>query len=179
MRYVALIRGVNISGKNRLPMPELRERCSELGLSDAVTYLNSGNVAFSAEGRRAEELAGLLEDMIREKFGLEVPVFVISRDDLKEILDRAPQWWGTGDKDIYDNLIFVLPPADVRQICGMIGEPTHGLERIEVCGERAVFWSFDRKKYAKANWWKKTAGAGIGEYLTIRTANTLRKAAEL
>lgn len=36
-------------------------------------------------------------------------------------------------------------------------------------------WSFDRKKYAKANWWRKTASAGIGEMITIRTANTLKK----
>ena len=42
-----------------------------------------------------------------------------------------------------------------------------------------AFWSFDRKLYAKANWWKKTATPGIGEMVTIRTANTLRKIAEM
>ena len=45
--------------------------------------------------------------------------------------------------------------------------------------ETVAFWTFDRKLYAKANWWKKTATPGIGEMITIRTANTLRKIVEM
>ena len=41
--------------------------------------------------------------------------------------------------------------------------------------DNTIFWSFDRMKYAKANWWKQTASAGIGKMITIRTANTLKK----
>ena len=52
------------------------------------------------------------------------------------------------------------------------------LEKVQIYGN-AAFWSFDRKLYAKANWWKKTATPGIGEMITIRTANTLRKIAEM
>ena len=63
-------------------------------------------------------------------------------------------------------------------IAEKIGEPTKELEQVWIC-ENSIFWSFDRKKYAKANWWKKTASAGIGEKITIRTANTLRKIAVL
>ena len=52
------------------------------------------------------------------------------------------------------------------------------IEKVQICGN-AAFWTFDRKLYAKANWWKKTATPGIGEMITIRTANTLRKIAEM
>ena len=116
--------------------------------------------------------------MIQSEFLLEIPVFVILQNDLQALLRQAPGWWGTERKERYDNLIFVLPPATAGRIAEQIGEPTGGLEQIELCGN-AVFWSFDRKQYAKANWWKKTAARGIGEMLTIRTANTVKKIAEL
>ena len=46
-RYIALLRGINISGKNKLSMPELKSRLIELGYTDVLTYLNSGNVIFT------------------------------------------------------------------------------------------------------------------------------------
>ena len=131
-RYIALLRGINISGKNKISMPELKAALIENDFSEVSTYLNSGNIIFS--------------------------------DD------------ETDNKDIYDNLIFAIPPHKIETVAEKIGEPTVELEKVEICGN-AAFWSFDRKQYAKANWWKKTAAAGIGEMITIRTANTLRKLA--
>lgn len=64
-----------------------------------------------------------------------------------------------------------------RFIALLRGINISGKNKICIC-ENAIFWSFDRKKYAKANWWKKTASSGIGEHLTIRTANTLKKLVE-
>ena len=178
-RYVAFLRGINVSGKNRIPMKELRECCEKLGYTEVVTYLNSGNVMFSAEEGNGQKCVDDIRDMIKEGFELDVPVFVIRQDALREALAAAPRWWGTDDKEIYDNLIFVMPPADADWICGRVGQPTEGLEQISVHGDRIIYWSFDRKRYVKANWWKSTASRGIGEFLTIRTANTLKKAAEL
>ena len=71
-----------------------------------------------------------------------------------------------------------MPSATAELIAEKIGEPTKELEQICIC-KNAIFWSFDRKKYAKANWWKKTANAGIGEMITIRTANTLKRIVEM
>ena len=67
-----------------------------------------------------------------------------------------------------------MSPANAEIIVEKIGEPTKELEKICIC-DNAIFWSFDRKKYAKANWWKKTSSTGIGEMITIRTVNTLKK----
>ncbi len=177
-RFIALLRGINISGKNRIPMPDLKASFIELGYTDVRTHLNSGNVVFSDHSENEITLADRIRSMIRAKFGMDIPVFVIAQTDLKHLLSRAPAWWGTENKDIYDNLIFMIPPAKAESIAEKIGEPTKDLEQICIC-QNAVFWSFDRQRYAKANWWKKTAGAGIGELITIRTANTLRKIAEM
>ena len=173
-RYVALLRGINVSGKNKIAMAELKEGFAELGYRDAATCLNSGNVVFSGAEADTIRLTGRIAEMIKCRFGLDIPVFVILQEQLEKLLRSAPDWWGTDDKEQYDNLIFVLPPAAADQIREKIGEPTKELERIFI-HENAIFWTFNRQKYAKANWWKKTASAGIAEKLTIRTANTIRK----
>ena len=116
--------------------------------------------------------------MIKEQFSLDIPVFIIEISKLEDILEHAPQWWGTDNKEIYDNLIFILPPVTFEEVYLKIGEPKEGLEQI-LEYENAVFWSFDLKKHWKTNWWPKTASLSIGSSLTIRTANTVRKIVEI
>ena len=178
IRYIALLRGINISGKNKISMPELKTALDEKGFADVKTYLNSGNVIFSDDDTDAVKLAERIRAIIFETFHLEIPVFVISQDELKSLLSKAPSWWGSGSKDIYDNLIFAIDSHCIETVAEKIGEPTEKIEKVQICGN-AAFWSFDRKLYAKANWCKKTATPGIGEMVTIRTANTMRKIAEM
>lgn len=175
-RYIALLRGVNISGKNKVPMAELKKSFEALGFIEVRTWLNSGNVIFSGEEADAAALTGRIERMIQRQFSLDIPVFVMTQKELADILRHAPDWWGTEDREIYDNLIFILPPAAFKDVYHEIGEPKEGLEQIQEY-KAAVFWSFSRKDYQKTNWWPKTAGANIGSNLTIRTANTVRKIA--
>ena len=175
-RYIALLRGVNISGKNKVPMAELKKIFEELGFGAVKTYLNSGNVIFSSDEENIGSLTDRIETTIKKWFGLDIPIFVISKEDLEDILQHAPAWWGDENKEIYDNLIFIMPPATFAEVWGKIGEPREGLEKIKNY-KVAVFWSFSRKDYQKTNWWPKTASANISGKLTIRTANTVRKIA--
>ena len=108
------------------------------------------------------------------RFGLDIPVFVISKEELEDILLNAPDWWGNENKEIYDNLIFIMPPATFSDVFDEIGEAKEGLERVQGY-KGVVFWSFSRKDYQKTKWWSKTATANISSQLTIRTANTVRK----
>lgn len=143
--FAAFLRGINISGKNKIPMTELKKGFEKLGLEGVKTYLNSGNVVFSSE-------------------------------ELEDILQHAPDWWGDENKDIYDNLIFILPPLTFTDVLREIREPKESLERV-MDYKNAVFRSFVRKDYQKTNWWSKTASSDIVGKLTIRTANTVRKTA--
>lgn len=178
IRYIALLRGINISGKNKISMPELKTALSEKGSADVKTYLNSGNVILSDDEMDVVKLSERIHAIIFETFHLEIPVFVISQDELKGLLSKAPSWWESDSKDIYDNLIFAITPYSIETVADKIGEPSEKIEKVQIYGNTA-FWSFDRKLYAKGNWWKKTATPGIGEMVTIRTANTLRKIAEM
>ena len=113
-RYIALLRGINISGKNKISMPELKTALTEKGFADVKTYLNSGNVLFSDDETDAVKLAEKIRKIIFETFNFEIPVFVISQDELKDLLSKAPSWWGSDSKDIYDNLIFAIAPHSIE-----------------------------------------------------------------
>ena len=173
-RYVTLLRGINISGKNRVPMAELRQGFEKLAFAEVKTYLNSGNVIFSSDEYDTKKFTNQIERMINNQFDLDIPVFVIAKEELEDILCNAPNWWGNENKEIYDNLIFMIPPATFTDVYNEIGAPKEGLEKIKEY-KKAIFWSFTRKDYRKTNWWSKTASANISSKLTIRTANTVRK----
>ena len=118
-RYIALLRGINISGKNKIAMSELKEMFIELGFAEVVTYLNSGNVVFSSDVDDKSILSDKINGVIKDRFDLDIPVFIILQEELKEVLDNAPDWWGD-DKEIYDNLIFIMPPLSCEEVCDEI-----------------------------------------------------------
>jgi uncharacterized protein (DUF1697 family) len=88
-RYVALLRGINVSGHNKVPMAELRALCAELGWEDVRTYIQSGNVVFSAEGRN-ETLEAQLEAALAKHFGFTVPVMVRSAEQWSRYVAANP-----------------------------------------------------------------------------------------
>ena len=173
-RYIALLRGINISGKNKIAMSELKEGIVELGFDDVVTYLNSGNVIFCSDIDDKSVLSDKINGMIKDRFDLDIPVFIILQEELKGLLDNAPDWWGDDNKEIYDNLIFVMPPLSCEDVCDEIGEPKDEYEKVH-SSNGAIFWSFVRKDYRKTNWWSRTISSDVSDRITIRTANTVRK----
>ena len=68
-RYIAFLRGVNISGKNKVPMAELKEEFERLGYKEVRTYLNSGNVIFFSDENDMESLTKQILKMLKNRFG--------------------------------------------------------------------------------------------------------------
>jgi uncharacterized protein (DUF1697 family) len=88
--YVALLRGVNVGGKNLLPMKELAVLCREVGCEDVRTYIQSGNVLFRARSGEAEEVAVRVRDEILARFGIRSPVVVRSAGEMRRVLQGNP-----------------------------------------------------------------------------------------
>ena len=177
MKYIILLRGVNISGKNKISMTELKKKVEGIGYNDVFTYLNSGNLIVSSDKERIE-VFNEIENLLKDKFDLNVPIVIITLDELEIMLSKKPDWWGTDDKEIYDNIIFMTEEADVKEVLDIIGEPTENIDKILPLG-KAIFWSFDLKNYRKSSWWVKTASTSIKDKITIRTGNTMKKIVEL
>ena len=150
-RYIAFLRGVNISGRNEVIMAELKKGVERLGYEEVKTYLNSGNVIFSSNENDIGSVTKRIVMMIKSQFDLDIPVFVIAKEKLEDILRNAPDWWGNADKEIYDNLIFIMPPATFADVFNEIGDPKEELEKIQEYKE-AIFWSFSRRNYQKTKW---------------------------
>ena len=148
----------------------------ETGYTSVSTYLNSENVIFSSDTDDTDILSDTIKSMIKNKFGLDIPVFVILQNELEDILNNAPDWWGNDNKEIYDNLIFMFPLLSYDEFYNEVGNPNEEYEKVYNY-KNAVFWSFNRKDYQKTNWWSKTATSTIKDKITIRTANTVRKIA--
>lgn len=178
IKYIALLRGINISGKNKISMNELKEEFKHFGFKEIITYLNSGNVIFESNINNKETIMKDIYKIIKNKFNLEVPIFVMTSLELEDILNNSPKWWGTDNKEIYDNLIFIITPTKYEDVYNTIGEPKEDLEKIKEYNN-SIFWSYDLKKYRKSNWWSKTASTNISDKITIRTANTMKKILEI
>ena len=119
-----------------------------------------------------------IHTLIENKFLLQIPVYIMTDKELENILNNSPKWWGSSNKEIYDNLIFIIPPTKYEEVYNTIGSPKEGLEQIEEYNN-CVFWPFDLNNYRKSNWWVKTASTDIKDKITIRTANTMRKILEI
>ncbi len=90
MTYVALLRGINVGGKHRVPMKELAEIFTRVGCTGVRTYIQSGNVLFSAPPALVKGLPGRVQAEIVERFGFAVPVILRSFEELAGVADRNP-----------------------------------------------------------------------------------------
>jgi len=81
--FVALLRGINVGGKNKLPMKELAALFEEAGAGAVQTYIQSGNVVYAGAARAGEKIAATVEKRIGERFSLRVPVVVRTREAIE------------------------------------------------------------------------------------------------
>jgi uncharacterized protein (DUF1697 family) len=88
--FVALLRAVNVSGRNKIPMADLRRALDGLGLSGVETYLQTGNVVFGAETDDPLEQAVVIHELIRREFGHDVRVLVLTAAELAQVAAANP-----------------------------------------------------------------------------------------
>lgn len=89
-KYIALLRGINVGGKNKISMKDLKDAFLKNGFTSCATYINSGNVIFQSQISDTEKLKQKCEKIIKDTFSLDVPVYIISAAGLKKALDNAP-----------------------------------------------------------------------------------------
>jgi len=90
MRYVALLRGINVGGNTMIKMVELKSTFEKLGFKDVDSYINSGNLAFDAAKASEEKICTKIEKAIEKDFGKAIPVMIREQSSIKKILDNNP-----------------------------------------------------------------------------------------
>src|SRR5690242_6341632 len=92
-RFLALLRGINVGGRNKVPMADLRTAIEDAGHTDVTTYIQSGNVLFRSSTPRAA-LEADIERVLERRFGFPIVVVVRSHAQLRSIVERAPANFG-------------------------------------------------------------------------------------
>jgi len=111
--HVALLRGINVGGRNKVPMADLREVVTSLGHTGVTTYIQSGNVLFSTAETETAKLAAALESAIAERFGIWASVVVLSRDELTAVLAGNPYPDEPNPRLVHVVFLNAEPPKDL------------------------------------------------------------------
>lgn len=175
-KYIALLRGINVGGNNKIAMIELKAAFEKYGFQGVKTYINSGNVIFESECKDEDVLREQCETLISNIFKLSISVVVISAETLSEALIHAPEWWDA-DGDSKHNAIFIIPPATAESVVEEVGETKPEYEKVSYYGS-IIFWSAPLKTFSRTRW-SKIVGTSMYNAITIRNANTAKKLLEL
>ena len=176
MEYVALLRGINVGGKNKVVMSELREQVAGVGYANVRTYINSGNLLFEADAL-CEDVAQRVENLLACRYDFPIRVALLTAQDYLAQLDELPDWWH-GDVARRDALFYTrgLDRDHVRQ---RIGAMELGDEAVHL-GEHAVFWAkFDEKQVLKTDYHKRLLREDFYREVTIRSGSTVEKIAAM
>jgi uncharacterized protein (DUF1697 family) len=175
-RYVALLRGINVGGKNLIGMPALKACFEEGGFEDVITYIQSGNVVFSSK-EKASELPAKIERMLVASFGhYEASVVLRSRSQLKATVDRAPKGFG-GEPSLFRYDVCFLKPH-VKAATAVKDIPLkEGVDRI--WAGTGVLYSSRLIARATQSRINRIASLPVYKDMTIRNWNTTTKLVQL
>jgi uncharacterized protein (DUF1697 family) len=175
VRYVALLRGINVGGRTLVKMAELRTCVEGLGFDAVSTYIASGNVLFESDDGDPARHAETIEAAIDERFDLPVKVVVLDRNAYGRIVKAIPKPW-IGDAALRGNVAFVRRGSDAREIVREL-EPDPAVEEVKAV-DGAVLWATRRDALNRSVMRKLIGGAAYKE-LTVRNLNTTLKLHEL
>lgn len=173
MRYVALLRGINVGGKNKVDMKQLKAVFEQAGMTNVSTYINSGNVLFETDVESRHEITAKLERAIEIAFGFFVKVLVKSQNDIAIIAAALPATW-LNDLTMKCDVMFLWEVIDDVSIVEKVAINPE-VDRVKYV-PGALLWSVDRKHATKSGV-LKLVGTNTYAHITIRNCNTLRKLA--
>ncbi len=173
--FVALLRGVNVGGKNNLSMSALKTNLSKAGFEDVTTYINSGNVLFTSTQADARKLESTIERLLSTQHKLECKVVVRSLSEMKKLIQSLPASW-KGDEEWAHNVMFLRHSIDSKSVLKELA-PKPGIEKV-VYRSGVVLWSA-RRNDIKQSTMNKLSSRKVFQDMTVRNPNTTRKLYEL
>ena len=170
VQYLALLRGINVGGKNLVKMADLRLAVEEMGLADVATYIQSGNLLFSAPRQKREDLAARLESELTRRFGIEQKVVLLTKAQLAGVVENAPRGFGAASDKC--DVIFLRKPLAAKKAFSVL-EPREGVDRAWA-GKGVLYFS---RLAAEASRSRLSKVVALPEYknMTIRSWGTTKK----
>ena len=170
MIYVALLRGINVGGNNKVDMKKLKTTFESLGYTNVVTYINSGNIIFEDFSNGKDRLAGEIEDAIKRDFQLDIKVMVKSFKEIELICQQLSDTW-VKDEVMRTDVMFLWEDFDSPEILQHL--KINPVDNVKYA-PGAVLWNVEYADYSKSGI-SKLAGTEIFRNMTVRNVNTVRK----
>jgi uncharacterized protein (DUF1697 family) len=172
MKYIALLRGINVGGKTLIAMASLKTCVEDCGFLKVRTYINSGNIIFETDKADTLLLAKTIEQAIIQTFSHSVSVVVINETRYRDMMQQVPEGWGEKPDWKY-NMLFLIPPYDVNAIVADIGELKPEIEYMKV-GDGIIYQSLLFTAFGKTTTGKLASRLSYKK-MTIRNWNTARR----
>lgn len=170
-RYLLLLRGINVGGNNIIKMADLRECFEEMGFSNVVTYIQSGNIIFDST-KSNKETVSTIQKGLAKHFSYSTPVFLISNKQLKDVVSQAPMAFGKEPKKYRYDVMFLRSTLNASSALKQI-ETREGVDSAEA-GRGAIYFSRLISK-ATRSYMPKVIKLPIYKDMTIRNWNTTNK----
>lgn len=124
-RYAALLRGINVGGRNKVAMSELRAAFEAHGFADVGTYIQSGNVVFTSDAARksleADSLETEVETMLEARFGIPLVVVIRSHRQMRSVIADRPAGFGEEPQRFHSDCVFLKEPLTSAEAMRVVG----------------------------------------------------------
>lgn len=171
-QYVALLRGINVGGRNVIRMADLRACLEERGFANVATYIQSGNVLLEAGDGDLAGLTGRIAGALTDAFGYEAPIVVRSHAELRAVVDEAPGWMGEEPEAHRYDCLFLKEPLEAGEAMASI-TLKEGVDRAAT-GPRVLYFSRLASKAAQSHL-TRIVSLPVYQRMTIRNWNTTTK----
>jgi uncharacterized protein (DUF1697 family) len=175
--FVILLRGINVGGKNKVSMTDLKLRLEKLGFENARSYINSGNLLVDSD-KSSQAIASQIEAMLPKTFKLDselIKILALSHNDLQSVVSSAPKGFGSQPTKYHCDVIFLMGIAEEDAI--KVFSPREGVDR--VWPGKGVIYSQRLSAQRTKSRLSKIVGTPAYKSMTIRSWNTTTKLLEL
>lgn len=173
MKYVALLRGINVGGNHTVPMKKLKEFFESLDCTNVVTYINSGNVIFES-AQSLKSLYAELEEGLKKEFGFAIPLLIKTKSEMQKIAAAIPKTW-LNDEEQRTDVAYLFKPVDSKATVALLPIKKEYVTIKYVKG--AILWNVKRSNVMKSQL-AKVIGHTLYKSMTVRNVNTARYLAE-
>ena len=168
MRYILLLRGINVGGKNKVSMKDLTASLEDLGYQRVITYINSGNVIFDTDN----DLTTVKENIavMLGRFPFTIKHVILTKNEYLDEVSNLPEWWY--QPLARTDVLFYTDDVDPEYIKERIGQmPLH--DEIVHFGKKAVFWGkYNEKEFLRTSYHKLLMKEKFYPLITIRNGRT-------
>lgn len=171
-KYIALLRGINVGGNNKVEMKKLKTTFEKCGFANVTTYINSGNVIFDSI---EIPIISQIEKVIKKDFGFEIKLLIRTQENIENLCDNIPEFW-ENNSDMKTDVLFLWDEMDRPETMKLITQNPQIDTLIYYPG--AIIWHIKKANYNQSGM-HKLVGSRVYKSMTVRNVNTVRKLAEL